>query len=206
MSLAVLAVLFISMTTNSKTVKRRRWFQFSLRTLLILTTVFAAWMAWWSHQARQQRVAVAAIKQAHGIVVYDFENTDSSEPLAWQKPVITLLGVDYAANVDEVSFIGCQSRVHPRLELLKELSTLRRLNLCVTTVEDADLEHLAGLRSLEELAIDQSPITDAGVERLCKLRNLRFLGLGRTQLTEAGYRRLHQEMPNCIIDTKWRLF
>ena len=41
---------------------RRRWFQFSLRTLLVLVTVLCVWLAMTAERARKQRKAVAAIR------------------------------------------------------------------------------------------------------------------------------------------------
>jgi hypothetical protein len=41
--------------------RKRRRFQFSLRTLLIVFTVCAAWLAWHANRAHRQRTAVNAV-------------------------------------------------------------------------------------------------------------------------------------------------
>ena len=61
----------------------RRWYQFSLRTLLLVMTVFAVWLGIKIHQARQQKQAVAAIEKLGGTVYYDYQVTTDSR--AWSK-------------------------------------------------------------------------------------------------------------------------
>ena len=53
-----------------------RWFQFSLRTLMVVVTLCAiacSWLAVKLRQAEQQRKAVAAIERLGGQVIYDWE-------------------------------------------------------------------------------------------------------------------------------------
>ena len=47
----------------------RRLLQYRLRTLLILTTIVAAGLGWWSHTARQQREAVADMRESLGEIL-----------------------------------------------------------------------------------------------------------------------------------------
>ena len=51
----------------------RRWFQYSLRTFLVVLTAFAVWRGVVIHRAREQREAVKAIEAAGGIVRYDWQ-------------------------------------------------------------------------------------------------------------------------------------
>src|SRR5258708_3224922 len=55
---------------------RRRWLQFRLRTLLLVTAVLCvplAWVAVRMNQKRQERATVAAIERLGGIVKYEWE-------------------------------------------------------------------------------------------------------------------------------------
>ena len=52
---------------------KRRWFQFSLRTFLVLMTVFAVWFGWAMNKAREQRKAVAWVEELGGAVWYDYQ-------------------------------------------------------------------------------------------------------------------------------------
>lgn len=56
--------------------KRRRWFQFRLRTLLIAALVLSlplSWFAWRMEKAKRQREAVQAIEKLGGEAYYDWQ-------------------------------------------------------------------------------------------------------------------------------------
>jgi hypothetical protein len=113
-----------------------RWFQYSLRTLLVFVTLCAipcSWLAVKMQQAKRQREAVAAIEKLGGTVFW-------SEPsgLAWMQ---SLLGDDLFRHVESVY-------------------------LNDTEVTDAGLEHLTGLNMLQVLSLYQTKVTDAGVKKL----------------------------------------
>ena len=125
-------------TPNNSPKAIRRWFQYSLRTLLILTTVCAiafAWLGWWSHQVRQQREAVKMVRTAGGNVEYD-----SYRGPRW---VIDLLGADYCCNVVRVRFGYNFRRQRPEdrvtddaLRQLQSLSSLNYVQLPNATNEE----------------------------------------------------------------------
>jgi hypothetical protein len=52
---------------------RRRVVQFSLRTFFILLTLFAVWFGWAIQKAREQKKAVAWVRERGGSVRYDYE-------------------------------------------------------------------------------------------------------------------------------------
>jgi hypothetical protein len=61
-----------AMETEPK--RKRRWFQFSLRTLLIFTLVVAmgcAWLAGKAERKRRERAAVEALRKKDAWVIYD---------------------------------------------------------------------------------------------------------------------------------------
>src|ERR1700676_2985640 len=54
----------------------RRWYQYSLRTLLIFVTLVGSGLGWLGmkmREARQQQAAVVAIESAGGRVQYDYQ-------------------------------------------------------------------------------------------------------------------------------------
>ena len=51
----------------------RRWFQYSLRSFLVLLAALAVWLGIVVNRAREQREAVKAIEAKHGTVYYDWE-------------------------------------------------------------------------------------------------------------------------------------
>ena len=93
-------------TTRSQ----NRWYQFSLRTLLIGVLVLSLPLSWFAcrmQKARRQREAVEAIERAGGLVIYDWQSSGfgfepSAEPSApkWAR---TLLGDDFFGGVKRIT-------------------------------------------------------------------------------------------------------
>jgi hypothetical protein len=91
---------------------KRRWLQFSLRTFLVLLTVFGVWLGLHVRSARKQKESVAAIKRLGGWYYYDFQKFDpdthkvdlkaTSWVPAW---LLSHLGEDFFHNVEMVNMV-----------------------------------------------------------------------------------------------------
>ena len=165
-------------------------FQFSIRSLLLLTLAVAipcSWLAVEIKAAKKQRETVEAIEQLDGRVYYLQER---SEPAWLQSP----LGKDFFANIGTVEL----SSAHiTDIELgrlnLKGLNQLEGLYLTDSKLTDAGLQYLEGLPQLQALALggqSQTQITDAGLEHLMGMNQLQQLSLNHCQITDAGLERL----------------
>jgi hypothetical protein len=187
-------------------IKRRRWFRFSLRMLLLVVTVLCVWLGFKVNAARRQKEAVEAILRAGGNVDYDFQALpdlpsgaiafhQGGEP--WEPQwLLALLGPDFFHNVISVSLEGS---VISRDELtqLSSLSKLRLLNLGAVKVRDSDSDplrpimdgDLLTLRSfpmLVVLALDRAQITNAGMHDIEPLVKLNCLGPEHTLIDDVG--------------------
>ena len=160
-------------------------FQFSIRSLLLLTVIVSVWGSWFAVEmrgARRQREAAESIEKLGGLVNYDWEVRGPIPPgPAWLRK---LLGEEFA-NVVQVVLERTQV-TDAGLEHLKGLTRLHDLSLGGAHVTDAGLENLKGLNQLQKLFLDSTQVTDAGLENLTKLSQLRFLILDNTQVTDAG--------------------
>jgi hypothetical protein len=158
---------------------KRRWCQYSLRTLMVLVTLCAfacSWLAVKMQQARKQREAVETIQKLGGVVQYLHETgttTTRGRPPgpAWLRKI---LGDDFFAYVVQVY-------------------------LADTQITDDCLEHLRGMSQLTVLFLDNTNITDAGLKHLDHLTQLRYMSLKNTHVTDNGLKRLAQELPNCHL-------
>jgi len=59
---------------------RRRWFQFSLRTLFVVMTIAALWLGMVMHRARKLRRSVHAITAAGGAIYFHHQWEDAEAP------------------------------------------------------------------------------------------------------------------------------
>src|SRR5258708_7595905 len=125
--------------------RKRRRFQFSLRTLLIFTLVVAVACAWLGRkieQKRREREAVEAIVKKGGVAWYEMEN--GIEKPAGPDWLRNLLGEDFFSEVQGVDFYH-RPVTDSELGFLKTLTTIQTLNLESTRVTDAGLANLEGL-------------------------------------------------------------
>src|SRR5207244_259173 len=121
--------------------RKRRWFQFSLRSLMIFTLICAVASAWLGKrvvQKRKEREAVEAIVKLGGQAHYDYQNLTDGKPPgpAWLRK---LLGENFFSEVDVVNLLDARGLP---LEQLSEFSQLKELDLRRTRVTDAGLVHL----------------------------------------------------------------
>src|SRR5262249_47302844 len=78
------------------------------------------------------------------------------------------------------------------LKELKELKSLRELDLGGTAITDAGLKELKELKGLRELHLSGTAVTDAGLKELKELNRLQWLDLGNTKVTDAGLKELKE--------------
>src|SRR5271166_133517 len=107
-----------------------RWYQFSLRSLLIFTLLFAIIVGWLGNkigQKRPERQAVEAIIQTGGEVWYDQARpnfpTGRSEPSGplWLR---TVLGENFFSEVREVGLDPADDATLAQLDALPDLEVL----------------------------------------------------------------------------------
>jgi hypothetical protein len=192
------------MPTEATSKSKRRWFQYSLRMLLVVVTLCAvscSWLAVKLRQARRQREIVAAIEKLGGDVRYDeWFGRDSDQPTRSPAPVWlhNWLGDDFFRTVTVVDFRG-NAIGNEDLGHLKSLPHLQSVLVSNTFVTDEGLVHLRGLPTLLNLDLSSLNVTDTGLECLRGLTQLKVLDLLNTKVTDKGVNRLQQALPNCKI-------
>jgi len=148
--------------------RKLRWFQFSLRSLMIFVTLCAPLLAWFHYKleaARGQKEVVETIKNFGGEVGYGYQYGDDNtfDPKAKSSVpewILSLAGIDMFSTVERVSFPG------------------ERAMFSLPMVKDVDLKHLKRLPHLKELHLNGVPISDEGLRHLANSKRLTNLQLG----------------------------
>jgi hypothetical protein len=161
--------------------RKRRRFQYSLASLMLLTLVVSIGMSWIATKLRQKEAA-DNVRGLGGWVRYECEPRPGG---FWNLP-----GQTFFSTVVEVEFGSASVTDAGFGRLTKEFTQLRELHLDGTPITDAGLKHLEGLRQLQILELEYMRVTDAGLEHLEGLRQLQGLGLEYTQVTDAGLEHL----------------
>ncbi len=181
---------------RDKTPRMRRWLQFSLRSLLIVTVlcaIGAAWLGRRIEQKRREMETVKLIKANGGTVVFDYERDQQgairkSGGVPNGPPFLRrLLGDNFFSEVDSVDFQNTESCgvvLAGPIESLPNLKSLSVFNGANAT--DADMEHIQALSRLERLDLSSTHISDIGLTKLTALRELKYLDLAGTKIADDG--------------------
>ena len=167
-----------------------RWFQYSLRSLLIFATLFAVACSWFTvkmQQAKKQKECVEAITKAGGEVVYEYENTPNRpQPTRPPQPIWlrNLLGDDFFNRI-----AGVNVATDAEMVSLKEFPKLQFL-IAGTKITDGGMENVRGLSELQILSIAGTEVTDNGVKCLEGLTKLTKISLMNTKITNVALEHL----------------
>jgi hypothetical protein len=179
---------------------RRRWLQFSLRTVMVAVLFLGCGLGWFAREVqrvRAQRKAAAAIEKLGGGVGYADESDGRIRgAVAWMGK---LFGEDLSGDVTSVILDG-PSINDAALAHLRGLAQLRWLSLTNTRISDAGLTHLRGLRELGSLELANTMVSDTGLAHLRGLTRLWYMDLNNTQVSDAGAKELKKALPYIIID------
>jgi len=155
-----------------------RWrFQFTIRSLLLLTVAVAlasGWLAVERERARKQTEAVDRVYACRGRVSWDPQPTSWGPRPREPEWLRSLLGDEFFRFESDVEF-----------DFNSDI--------------EAGLEAIEGLTQLQRLWLNETRISDVGVERIKTLPQLQELFLGNSQISDDGLKKLQQALPNCKI-------
>ncbi|MCE9547089.1 MAG: hypothetical protein K8T25_16565 [Planctomycetia bacterium] len=182
---------------------RRRWFQYSLRTLLVFVLVASVGCGCLANQARREREAIAWVEKMGGYVGYDHEAQNWwRKLLRFPEPVfmVNIYGkkvndLSPLAELNDLEQLRLSSTNVSDLSPLAGLKNLYEVDLDETKV--SDLSPLAGLKSLERIHLDYTKVGD--LSPLAGLKKLFDLSLVKAEVTEEQVQRLHKALPKCKI-------
>jgi hypothetical protein len=171
--------------------------QYSLRTLLIVVTLFAcvcSGFAVMRDQAKRQREAVDALRKNGCRVLYDcqYRREQGLDPP----------GPDGDDYTDEIAYVSIRNKEanNQDLQHLKVLNKIRILDLSGVQVTDDDMESLSELSEIKELYLDGTQISDSGLKYLEGLKNMRYLSLSGTEVSSKGIDNLKKALPQLKVN------
>ena len=165
--------------------------------MIVVVLLVAGWLGWIVRSARIQREAVAAITDAGGKVVYNWEWSDGKQ-ISGGKPwvpawLVDRIGVDYFGHVTGVMFYSSLGNLPSPKKALPfvEVGHLTRAQTVIfeaRLIRNADLSNLKCLTNLQELDLGfcSTPDTEfSSLEPLTSLKTLR-LSYGGDSMTDVG--------------------
>jgi len=146
-----------------------RWYQFDLRTLLVLVLAVAGLFSWlrWRAVEAQRDEAEGQATSLIGHVVYEF----GPEPTSRRGQPIGILEVEVPPGSEG-----------SRIPLLADLRRCRRIVLRGTALDDAGLVFAIQPKGIERLDLTGTAVTEEGIRQLASLGSLRELVLDHTPL------------------------
>jgi hypothetical protein len=204
-----------------------RWpFQFSIRSLLILTIAIAIPSSWLAVEM-QQSEAVYAIQDAGGMMLCDpkimgrplvgvelysplkddgwidaIKKLPSLKTLVLSGEDITDETLDHLADLPNIEELQLTSRLvtDQGLKNLSKFPKLRLLSMShALSITDSGLVHVKKLKYLEELILFCTDISDAAIPNLSEMTSLKMLDVERTAITANGWNELKKVLPNCNV-------
>ncbi len=169
--------------------RKRRWFRFSLRTMLLATTVLCVLLGWKINAAHEQRQAVIGFQELGGSVWYDYQIGPDifkqiiprPEPVWYAK----LLGADYFYDVVEISISGSPAKDRAVLPFVRHFPRLRSVLIENAKLNDIDFQYLANLKDMQCLWLTNNGATGMGFKYLADLRKLKVLSVRSNPIVDS---------------------
>ncbi len=167
----------------------RRWFRFSLRSLLLLVAVLAiplGWLGWKVNRARNQRIVVTELQKLNAQFIYDYQIvikngwlTKSNLSSPGPKWLTELLGNEFFTDVYCVT-VDDPKATNETIALIAKLPGVEGVNLTSRTgITDVGLVHFAEMHNVDGVKLVSDRITGSGLVHLTSLKRLKRLWASR---------------------------
>ena len=208
----VFSLRLVGRLTGSGTIRRElRWYQFSLRSLLVfmlLSCVVMSFVMCWLNTQKDWRIGEAnrSIKKFRSgdsfifggstkLNLYEIEalgRMTELKDLYLSGPNITDETLLILQRLNKIEHLNLHESAITDMGLvhLSKLGNLRFLSVRSTSISGNGLIYLKNLKQLEILDLTGTKITDTGLEHVKILTRLKQLCLSETKITDAGLERL----------------
>ena len=180
----------------------RRWFRFSLKTFLVVTTAVCILLAVAVKRAHDRRSAIAAIDAWGGGYTIDLLGPDwMREYVRNNKWFYNLSRVSVGPRLDDYDAGNPfdDQALQRLIPYLNRFSNFRKLDVRGTAVTDQGLSHLDELNFLDEILLNETRISDAGLKVLADIGTLTRIDIRETMVTPQGIAKFQAALPNCEV-------
>jgi hypothetical protein len=162
--------------------------QFTLKLMLLVVAFASVCAAFVSSHIDRQRRALAALRDAHAVVLFDYQETSGdfdpslrpSAP-AWLRRSV---GEDYLGSIVLVR-VRPESVNDDLLRAIGAVGTIKHLMLSGARLSQSSADAIASMKSLRSLSLDGTDASDSGVATIATLPRLEYLDLSDTLVTNA---------------------
>lgn len=180
--------------------------RFTIRTLMVITVVFATacgWLAMERQQLRRRYEAIAHLEELSGPVSWydggsDFECLHRIE-LEGHYIDQTLWNEISTLTEARTISLSRSNVTDDDFKHLRRFWNIRNLYLYDTAVTSEGIDSLSRLTALETLIISNTSIDDGAIGALTQLKKLTTLNVRGTNISELGIDRLRVALPNCRL-------
>ena len=198
----------------NETKPKRRWFRYSLRTLMVQMFVLGIMCALIARYANNRKSAIATVRNNGGTISFDPElpptwfgkilrsvfGPETYQPVRMVNMLpdghITIkqktLSDDFLARLSalsELEFLELENTIVAETDwqYISQFRRLRTLYVRRSNISDEGVKYISQLPELEELNIEETKgISDAALVSISQLPKLSNLKLGFTKITDAG--------------------
>lgn len=152
-------------------------------------------VARWIERGRRQDAIVLDIEKRGGTVTYDYEYDENGKWIMDAQPAAPAWIRRMCGNgcfVEVTELLLSESNIRGfDLSRLRELTSLKYVDVAASDVSDEMMREIWRLDSLEELRLDDNDqITDAALEHIGRMRSLKRLNVSATSITDDGLKSL----------------
>lgn len=170
-------------TTSAKS---RPAFRFTIRTILVLMTGLAVFLAHRTHIARREAPALKLVRE-HGCTPLYRHDIFGNLPSFAPNVVRETIGIENFGSVVRLNFAEGQPKSDDAFAMLGRLPNVTVLNSDGALISNSGLAPIASLSQLTCLRLNNAKnISDDGVKHLAELKDLNMLNLSGTGVTDLG--------------------
>ena len=182
-------------TSQPAASSRRRWFQFSLKSLMLMTAAVAAWCGFYFSPAKRAERAVESMQGSGAAVMFDYQRLPDKSAYSQQvePPGLPLIrqvaGEGFFRDADWIQLHDAALSAEALLPLT-QLPSLRRVTLANCKIGDQHMMHFGRLRLLESLDLKSNQITDTGLLHLQGMLQLETISMSKNLIQGDGLKHL----------------